>query len=70
MVIILNQAITTLGQAIVIINHLVTQIIQDLAILDQVLVTAHHQAHHFQGVVEECHQDQVHREVVSLVDNF
>ena len=51
-------------------NHPEDQIIRGQATLDQVLDIAHHQAHHFQGLVEECHQDQVHREVVNLVDNF
>ena len=69
-VIILNQVITTLDQVIIIINHPEAQIIQVQATLDQVLVTAHHQAHHFQEVAEACRQDQVHLEVVNLVDNI
>ena len=69
MVIILNQVITILDQVIVIINHPEAQIIQVQAILDQVLDIARHQAHHFREVVV-CRQDQVHREVVNLVDNF
>ena len=69
-VIILNQAIIILDQAIIITSHPEAQIIQVLATLDQVLDIAHHQAHHFQEVVEVCRQDQVHLEVVNLVDNF
>ena len=66
---ILNLVITTQDQAIIITNHLETQIIQVQASQGLVLDIAHHQAHHFQEVVV-CHQDQVHREVVNLVDKF
>ena len=69
-VIILNQAIIILDQAIIIISHPEAQIIQVLATLDQVLDIAHHQVHHFLEVVVVCRQDQVHQEVVNLVDNF
>ena len=57
-------------QVIIITNRLEAQIILVQVTLDRVLDIAQHQAHHFQEVVEVCRQDQVHPEVVNLVDNF
>ena len=69
-VIIQNQVVITQDQVIIITNRLEAQIILVQVTLDRVLDIAHHQAHHFQEVVEECRQDQVHLEVVNLEDNF